>query len=193
MANKVNFGLKSVHYATITYTSGVPSWGTPVSVPGAVSLSLSKSGSDTDFYADDVKYFHLAGNSGYEGTLEMALIPDKMREDLWGNTTTTTGKLLVEDVDAQPTEFALMFEIDGDASPTRYCMFRCVAGRPDIAGDTKAESTEVKTQTCDITVMPVLDPMASSPINGKTYYKTTANTPSGTFTSFFSSVDTTLA
>ena len=31
--NKVHFGLKNVHYALITYTSGVPSWGTPKAVP----------------------------------------------------------------------------------------------------------------------------------------------------------------
>lgn len=192
-ANKVHFGLKNVHYAVITYTSGVPSWGTPVAVPGAVNLTLSKEGSDTDFYADDVKYYHLAGNNGYSGTLEMADFPVQMREDIWNMTVSSTGKLLIEDVDAQPAEFALMFEVNGDQAPDRYCFFRCTAGRPDVTGATKAETTEVQTQSCDITVMPVLDPTASSPINGKTYYRTTENTPSATYASFYSSVSTTLA
>lgn len=192
-ANKVHFGLKNVHYAVITYTAGVPSWGTPVAVPGAVNLTLSKESGTTDFYADDIKYFHLGSNNGYTGTLEMADFPAAMRTALWGQTVTATGKMLVEDVDAQPAEFALMFEIDGDQSPERFCFFRCVADRPDVTGATKADSVEVQTQSCDLTVMPVVDPTASSPINGKVYYKTTEDTPSATYAGFFSAVETTLA
>lgn len=193
-ANKVHFGLKNVHYAVITYSSaGVPSWGTVKAVPGAVSVSLAKEEGTTDFFADDVKYYHLGTNNGYTGTLEMADFPVAMRQDLWNQSTTTTGKLLVEDVNAQPAEFALLFEIDGDQSPERYCFYRCVASRPDVAGATKADSTEVQTQSCDLTVMPVIDPTVSSPIDGKVYYRTTADTPSATYTSFYSSVSTTLA
>lgn len=192
-ANKVHFGLKNVHYALITYTAGVPSWGTPKAIKGAVNLNLAKEGSDTDFYADDVKYFHIAGNNGYTGTLEMADFPADMRKDLWNQTITSTGKMLVEDVNAQPAEFALMFETDGDISPDRFCFYRCVASRPDVTGATKAESTEVQTQSCDITVMPVIDPTASSQINGKVYYRTTADTPTATFTAFYSAVDDSLS
>ena len=192
-ANKVHFGLKNVHYAVITYsTAGVPSWGTVKAVPGAVSLTLSKESGSTDFYADDIKYFHLASNNGYSGSLEMADFPATMRQDLWGQTLTATGKLLVEDVTAQPAEFALLFEIDGDQDPDRFCFYRCTADRPDVAGATKADTVEVQTQSCDLSVMPVIDPTTSSPINGKVYYRTTADTPSATYTSFYSSVLTTL-
>lgn len=192
-ANKVHFGLKNVHYALITYTAGVPSWGTPKAVKGAVNLTLSKESSETNFYADDTLYYHIASNNGYTGTLEMADFPADMRKDLWGQTITATGKMLVEDVDAQPAEFALMFETDGDISPDRFCFYRCIASRPDVTGATKADSTEVQTQSCDLTVMPVIDPTASSPINGKVYYRTTADTPTATFTAFYSAVDDSLA
>lgn len=192
-ANKVHFGLKNVHYALITYTAGVPSWGTPKAVKGAVNLTLSKESSETNFYADDTLYYHIASNNGYTGTLEMADFPADMRKDLWGQTITSTGKMLVEDVDAQPAEFALMFETDGDISPDRFCFYRCIASRPDVTGATKADSTEVQTQSCDLTVMPVIDPTASSPIDGKVYYRTTADTPSATFTAFYSAVDDSLA
>lgn len=192
-ANKVHFGLKNVYYSVITYTSGVPSWGTPVAVPGAVDLSISREGTDTDFYADDVRYYHLAGNSGYTGTLEMADFPTAMRQALWGQVVTSTGKMLLEDADAQPAEFALMFEIGGDQTPERYCFYRCQASRPDVSGHTKEESTEVQTQSCDIAIMPVVDPTSASKINGKVYYRTTADTPAATYTGFFGSVDTTLA
>ena len=191
--NKVHFGLTNVHYALITYSSGVPSWGTPKAVPGAVSLTLSKESGVTDFYADDVKYYHLAANNGYTGSLEMASFPEEMRKDIWGNTVSSTDKFLIEDAEADANEFALMFEIDGDDSAERYCIYRVSADRPDVAGSTKAESVEVQTQTCDLTAMPVIDPTAASPINGKVYYRTTANTPSGSYSAFYSSVSTTLA
>ena len=191
-ANKVHFGLKEVHYATITYSSsGVPSWGTVKAVPGAVNLTLSKNSSDTDFYADDIKYYHIATNNGYTGTLEMADFPVQMRQDLWNQTVSTTSKMLIEDVDAQQVEFALLFEIDGDQSPERYCFYRCVASRPDVASSTKAESTEVQTQSCDITVMPVI--YSGNAANGRVYYRTTADTPSATYNSFYSSVLTTIS
>lgn len=191
-ANKVHFGLKEVHYATITYSSsGVPSWGTVKAVPGAVNLTLSKNSSDTDFYADDIKYYHIATNNGYTGTLEMADFPVQMRQDLWNQTVSTTSKMLIEDVDAQQVEFALLFEIDGDQSPERYCFYRCVASRPDVASSTKAESTEVQTQSCDITVMPVI--YSGNAANGRVYYRTTADTPSQTYNSFYSSVLTTIS
>ena len=191
-ANKVHFGLKSVHYAVITYsTAGAPTWGTPKAVPGAVSLTLSKESGTTDFYADDIKYFHLASNNGYTGTLEMADFPATMRSDIWGQTVTSTGKMVVEDIADNTKEFALMFEIDGDQSPERFCFYRCTADRPDVASATKADSVEVQTQSCDITVMPVVDPAGSTP-NGKVYYRTTADTPTATYNSFYSSVLTTL-
>lgn len=192
-ANKVHFGLKNVHYAVITYAAGVPSWGTPVAVPGAVSLDLSRESSSTDFYADDVKYYHIASNNGFTGSLEMADFPVQMRGDLWGQTLTTTGKLLVEDADAQAAEFALMFEIDGDQTPERYCFFRCTASAPGVTGATKADSTEVQTQSCDLTVMPVLDVTDPSVINGKVYYRTTADTPTATYNDFYNAVLTALS
>ena len=191
-ANKVHFGLKNVHYALITYSSaGVPSWGTPKHIPGAVSMSLAKEGNETNFYADDIKYFLTSVNNGYTGSLEMADFPAEVRKDLWNQTITSTSKMLVEDVDAQPAEFALMFEIDGDQAPDRYCFFRCLASRPDLASATKNESTEVQTQSCDLTVMPVV--YNGNALNGKVSYCTTADTPAATYTSFYSSVLTTLA
>lgn len=190
--NRVHFGLKNVHYAKITYSSaGVPSWATPIAVPGAVSMTLSKESASTDFYADDIKYFHVMSNNGYSGTLEMADFPPQMRVDLLGETQSSTGKLLIEEVDAKPAEFALMFEIDGDNAPDRYCIMRVQADRPDVNGATKAESVEVQTQSCDITAMAVVDPTSASTINGKVLYRTTAATPSATYTSFYSAVATT--
>ena len=190
-ANKVHFGLKNVHYAMLTVsTAGVPSWGAPKAVPGAVSLTLDRDVAKTVFHADDIKYFTVSVNNGFTGTLEMADIPVTMRQDLWGDTVTTTSKMLVEDVDTQPNEFALMFEINGDQTPERNCLYRCVASRPNIEASTVEDTIEVKTQSCELEVMPVS--YAGNALDGVVRYRTTADTPSATYTSFYSSVLTTL-
>lgn len=191
-ANKVHFGLKNVHYAIITYTAGVPSWGTPVAVPGAVSLTVSKNSAATDFYADNIKYYRAMANNGYTGSLEMAVFPAKMRQDIWNYGVTTTGKMLTEKAGEQYNEFALLFEIDGDKAPNRYCLYRCIADRPDINGSTTGEGVEVQTQNADLTVLPVSDPTENSAINNMVQYSTTEDTPSAKYTSFFGAVDTAL-
>lgn len=191
--NKVNFGLKNVHYALITYANDVPSWGTPVHVPGAVTASMSQESSDTTFYADDSKYFITSVNNGYTGTLEMADIPASMRKDIWGQTISSTGKMLIESADDKPVEFALMFEVNGNVTPKRYCFPRCIASRPNLEAATTNESNEPQTQSFDITVLPVMDPTSNSAINGKTKYGTTEDTPTAAYEAFFDAVLTTFA
>ena len=75
MPNKVRYGLKNVHYATVTFaTDGTPTFGTPVAIPGAVSVNLSKQGDTYTFYADDGSYFELGDNASYEGDLVIMVI-----------------------------------------------------------------------------------------------------------------------
>ena len=56
--NKVKFGLNKVHWAKITAWSddGVPTFATPVRLPGAVSLSIDANGENENFYADNSVY-----------------------------------------------------------------------------------------------------------------------------------------
>ena len=73
--NKVQFNLKNVYYAVQTAEEGI-TWGTPVHVPGAVSLSLDQQGEITKFYADGIIYYQSSSNHmGMNGDLEMALFP----------------------------------------------------------------------------------------------------------------------
>ena len=112
--NKVKFGLKNVHVATVTFDdNGYPTFVIPKRIPGAVNLSLDKEGDPTKFYADDSDYYDVNNNNGYSGDLEIAMIPEWFRTDILGDIRDSNG-VLIENADAPTVYFALLFEFDGD-------------------------------------------------------------------------------
>ena len=153
--NKVKYGLRNVYYAVGTDNgSGGLTYDTPVRWPGAVSLTFSPEGGNTKFYADDGVYFAVYDNNGYSGSMEVAKIPDLFRETVLNEIMDENG-VLVEAEYNEPVKFALLFEFSGDASQTRHIMYGCVATRPDVASQTRGESTEVQTETLNIDALPV--------------------------------------
>lgn len=157
MANKIKYGLKSLYFAPITTfdaETGAPTYGTPVRIPGAVSLSLEPQGDNTPFYADNVVYWVGAANNGYEGDLEVALIPDEFKTAILGYVVDGAG-VLVEDAGAESKHFALMFQFEGDENATRHVMFNCTATRTSAGSTTKGESVEPQTETVTITATSV--------------------------------------
>ena len=82
-SNKVKFGLKNVHYALLTDGDGTITYETPVPIPGAVSMSLAPQGETNTFYADNIAYYVSTANTGYQGDLEIAVIPDSFRRTCW--------------------------------------------------------------------------------------------------------------
>lgn len=153
--NKVKFGLKNCHYALATLgEDGKVTFGTPVPMPGAVSLALDAEGDNDPFYADDSVYYMVSNNNGYTGDLELALIPESFLTDILKETEDANG-VIVENKDVEPEHFALLFEFTGDQKKIRHCMYYCSATRPSIEGDTKEDSTEVKTEKLSLTVSPL--------------------------------------
>lgn len=156
MANKIKYGLSHVYYAGITYGTGdAVTYGTPASIPGAVSLSLEAQGDTNIFYADNVAYFTSTANNGYQGDLEVALLPDTFRTDILGETTDAKGFFVEKSTDAAK-EFALLFQFEGDDKAVKHCLYRCTAARPATNGQTKEESIEPQTESITITAMPRL-------------------------------------
>lgn len=154
MANKVKFGLRNLHYAIATDDgTGTLTYGTPVRWPGAVNIALDVEGSSDPFYADDIIYFISQNSNGYSGTLEVALVPDEVRTDVFGETADTAG-MIVERVTDTPKEIALLFEFQGDQNATKHCLYRCMLGKPGVNGQTMEGSKTPQAESLNITAMP---------------------------------------
>lgn len=153
--NKIKYGIQNVYYAKAVYSTGsdILLYSAPVKWNGAVSLSLEAQGDSNIFYADNISYFTTEANNGYQGDFESALIPDTFRQDILGETLDAKG-FYVENADAKPAEFALLFQFEGDESSTRHVLYRCIASRPATTGSTKEASVEPQTETIQITAMP---------------------------------------
>ena len=176
MANKIKYGISKCYYAV----KGAEGYGTPVALPGAVSLSLAAQGELYKFYADNIEYFRNEVNNGYEGTLELALIPEDFMTAVLGNELDDTAKVLIEKVKDAATEFALGFQIEGDVKASRFWIYNCVATRPEIAGDTKEDTIEAQTESFTISSSPTED--------GLVRVRTTAETPAATYDAWFTEV-----
>lgn len=167
--NKVKFNICNVHYALQTIAEdGTVSFGTPSPMPGAVSLALDANGEPSNFYADGYAYYTISNNMGYDGDLELAMVPEKFRtevlkEELDGN------KVLVENANVETENFALLFEFDGDVKKIRHVLYNCAASRPSIESQTNEDEIEVQTETLALTATP----LASGYVKAKTGNDTT--------------------
>lgn len=179
--NKVEFGLSNAHYAIVTVDeeTNVLTFGTPERLPGAVSLTLDANGDLIQFKADDIDYYTNPNNQGYNGTLTLARVPDKFKQDVLGEEKTESG-VMIESADAQTNRFALMYEFQGDKKRTRHVMYYCSANRPSIASTTK-DSGEPNTTDLSIIVSP-------RPDNNVVKAKTTAGVTTAVYDAWYTKV-----
>ena len=167
--NKVKFNICNVHYAPITVgEDGAVTFATPVAMPGAVSISMDPTGEPESFYADGIEYYTINNNQGYEGDLELAMIPEDFRTDILKEEA-DSNKVLVENANSETGSFALLFEFDGDVKKIRHVMYNCSASRPTIESKTNEEDKEVQTETLTVKARP----MANGYVKAKTGDSTT--------------------
>ena len=180
MGNQVKFNICNVHYAPITIgTDGTVTFATPVAMPGAVSLSLDPNGEPESFYADGIEYYTINNNMGYDGDLELAMIPESFRTDILKETA-DSNKVLVEDANSETGAFALLFEFDGDVKKIRHVLYNCSASRPKIESKTNEESREVQTETLSVKARPLA--------SGYVKAKTGDNTTDAVYTAWYDAV-----
>ena len=179
MANNrpVHFNIHNVHYAPLN-TDGT--YGTIAALPGAVSLTCDANSGETVFYADGIAYYQTYNNAGYDGELEVAEITDDFLENILMQIN-DTNHVLVEDANAEPKQFALGFQIDGNLRSTYFWYYVCTASRPSQEANTNEESKEVDTQTLEWKCAPNADGY----VRAKSTAETTAAVIEGWFTSVY--------
>lgn len=180
--NKIKYGLKNVNYAVQAETvlEGVTtiSYGGFEPIPGAVNMTNAPVGEAVEFFADDILYFSEDTNSGYDGNIEMALVPDTFRIAVFGETLDDNGTL-IENTNAKPKKIALAFEFDGDVNKTRHVLYSVKVSRPNIDSSTKNNTKKPATESMAYQARPRVD-------NGNIKAKSKQGTAG--YSSFFNAV-----
>ena len=184
--NKIKYGLKNVYYAVATIAAdGSATYATPVRIPGAVNLSLEPQGDREPFYADDIEYFVSISNTGYEGELEIALVPESFETDVL-KAVEDTKNVLFEEVSPEIVHFALLFQFAGDKNAIRHCFYNCTAMRPTVEGETKGENIEPKTETLSLRAGSIYnDDVKKDIVKAKTKEDTDSTTYDGWFSAVY--------
>lgn len=151
---KVKFNIKNVHYAVLTETEGAVSYATPKPIPGAVKMTVSPEGDDTEFFADGIVYYASTSNTGYSGSLEVADFGAEFKQDVWGYEKTLDGKL-IEYADKEPKHVALLYEMDGSPEASRYLLYDVLIKRPTEDAETTTKTKEPKTSSAEYKARPL--------------------------------------
>lgn len=166
-ANRVQYGLNNVHYAVVTRAAdGTITYGKPVRIPGAVSITTNPTGGANNFYADNGIYYARNANTGYEGTLSIALIPEQFKIDVLGEK--IVNGMLAEFSDAKSNDIALLYEIDGDEENDRLVFYDVTVARPNNNANTTGESIEITPNELAITIKPRTSDKAIKAVSNET-------------------------
>ena len=182
--NKVVYGLKNVHYSKMSIDeTGKVIYAKPVAIKGAVEISLESKAELVSFEADNEVYYSAPGTSSYEGTLTLAKVPDAFLVDVLGEVLDATDGVQTEIDGAKTSNFALMFQFEGDNSGVRHLFYNCSASRPSVASKT---GKEIGTTELAFTA----SAKPAETVNDKAVVKTktTANTTTAIYNSWFSAV-----
>ncbi len=153
MAEKVTYGIRNVHYSAKTEdVDGNPTYGAPKRWSGANELSLPPAGDAVKVYADDVTYYTIPVNQGYDGNINAYQVPEDFKINHMGEYKDTNG-VMVEKSDAIPQYFALLGEFQNDVGGKRFAMYNVSANRADFSGTTKTDTVDPQLLSVPITCM----------------------------------------
>ena len=176
--NKVRFGLSNVAVGTFTDNNGTVTLGTPVKIPGAVSLNLDPDVAESIFWADNLKYFVKHQANGYEGDLVMAKFPDTFKTSFM-NYVALTGGGIGESKKLKNKPVYIIFQVEGDIQDRRTILYNVELGAITEEHGTTEEEIEPATESLDINVIGdnTTGLIKSSFETGDTPYSTIYTTP----------------
>ena len=182
--NKVVYGLKNVHYSKMTIgETGKVVYAKPVAIKGAVEISLESKAELVSFEADNEVYYSAPGTSSYEGTLTLAKVPDGFLVDVLGEVLDATDGVQTEIDGAKTSNFALMFQFEGDVNGTRHLFYNCSASRPSVASKTGKEIG-----TTELAFTASAKPAESANDKSIVKAKTTGSTTTAVYNAWFDAV-----
>lgn len=154
---KVKFGLKNVKYAI--WTEGVDGaagtygpW--KVLTPGAVSLTADIEANSTDFYAEDTVYAVIDSIAKESGTVEIAYLPEEVKQDLFGYVVDETTKLTYLTADPKDIHVALGYETSfNDGTKCRGLRYDVTFQPFSESANTMQETTDPETITLNYTAV----------------------------------------
>lgn len=152
---KVLYNIKNVQFSKITATSdsGLPTYDSPIKVPGAVSLTLDNESTSETIYADGIAYYTSSGASSYSGTFENVHFTKEVLKAIFNYVEDTSGNLV--EVDGGSNEFGMQFAVDSDEGDVYFTLFRCSATKPNANFQTKEASATINNESVDITISPI--------------------------------------
>lgn len=148
---KVKYGLSNVYVVPRTVADSKVTYGTPLHIPGAVSLSTSRDTSQNIFYADNSSYFVTNSKNSMSADLEVADIPRDVLLKYLGYVEDKNGGILETNTAVTPS-FALLFQIETDVQNRRVALFNCTAVESDEDNNTEEDSIEPSTSKLTLTI-----------------------------------------
>lgn len=155
MGNKVRYGLSNCYYAI--YDESTKTWGTPVSIPYAQSLSIDRNKSNSDVYADNKLIYHIATLNSATINLQLSVLEDSVKQALLGHKSANTSTNNVEVTNATSVYFALLFQIEGDDEKRRKIFYLCTAALGNESYETTGDSINAVSESLEITAYPIAD------------------------------------
>lgn len=147
---KVQFGVSDLVVFERTEGENAVTYSNPLEVKGTVKISLDPQGDQNVFYADNIKYWVGNTNQGYEGSLEIALIPDEFKKLYLGYEEATNGNLV--ETDKAGKSFGAVFKFKTDTEDRYAVLYNCTVARPSEEHSTIEESAEPQTSELTLTI-----------------------------------------
>ena len=146
--NRVKFGFEELHYALETSDDVYGEW---KEWPGAVSCEREPNSEQSNFYADDMNYYVVSVDNGYNYTLTTAMIPEEVEQEVLGDAVDEETGIMTESRDSTVKRIALGYAIKGDVQKRKFVDYGVILSRPTTSAETTTESAEPQTDEISAT------------------------------------------